>query len=205
MSDRKLQIMQKTKIISGILIIFFLTSMLMFTSCYTPGTISIIYSADYNNKEKLTKYDKYPFGQVKIPGNWILENYDPVNRTHFYRDSAQVYLGIGMVFCNQTPFYQKDMSDSLFLREYYEWDSKYWIEKIGASARIIEKDTINNTLLWNLKDDKNLNSFYLYGTKYHRAFYFLVSTDKWSDSEKINFLKTLYSNTEIYNCCENYY
>ena len=184
---------------------FLITGLLLSTSCFTPGTFTVIYSADYDSIEKVTNYDKYPFGHVKMPGEWILEKYDQSNRTHFYRDTNQVSVGIGMYFCSATPFYQKEMSDSTYIMEYYKWDSEYWKEQINGNARIVETDSLNNTILWNLKDDNKLNTFYLFGTRYHRSYYFYVSTDKWTDTEKISFLKTLYKNTEIYNCCENYY
>lgn len=182
-----------------ILTILFLIILCWLTSCYTSGTILISYSADYDPIENVTNYDKYPFGKVKMPGKWLLAKYDEVNRTHFYRNIDNVFLGITMAYCKQYTFYKNDMTENSFVRAFYEWDSKYLADEVNGTRAIVNIDSINHTILWNLTNDKEIDTYYLIGAKNGRAYVFLIATEEWSDEDEISFIKKLYINTYIYN------
>ena len=78
-----------------------------------------------------------------------------------------------------------------FVKAYYDWESDYFV-KLGYEAKIIETDQSNNYIIWRLWGQK-YDTYFLFGEREGRVSNFSVHiTDKWTEEEKVKFLKSIY-------------
>ena len=80
-----------------------------------------------------------------------------------------------------------------FVRKFYEWDANYLKEQTNGQLKILTENQEKNYLIWNLKNERGLNDYYLFGLKDKTAHSLKVTTAKWDEEKKVKFLERLFS------------
>lgn len=179
---------------------FILVTLISLASCATQST-SIIVGGEYNEKKNETEYFVIPYGSTKIPGEWTKTNYNQISRQQFFTNKDSIILAIAFGTINKYEFNTDgNLKGFTFIKAFYEWDSKYFVETHGLKRQIIEEDSLYNYMIYKIFDEKEKNGFntiFLIGEKNGRFSNFSInSTEKWTEEEKLRFLKMLYLPTE---------
>lgn len=175
---------------------FILIAIVFLTSCATQK-VSTIVGCDYNDKKNTTDYFVLPYGSVSIPGKWKKTNYNSVSRQQFFKNSDSIIIAIAFGPYDKYEFNADKTKKGLdFALVYYEWDSKYFVESHKLKREFIEKDSINNFVIYRIYGEKEgveFDTYFLVGERNGFVSNFsIMDTDKWYEKEKNDFLKRLY-------------
>lgn len=128
--------------------------------------------------------------EVKIPGKW-----EQLNKMD---DSGQTYLkneeGV-IIAVAQNPkkaysFFKSNKSDFDNVKAFYKWDSdfrkenRFPVEKLKENAK-------QQYIIWKFNED-NMDNVFLFGSSKANFLNLLVYSNLWQESEKIQFLESLY-------------
>ncbi len=181
---------------NSITIFFLLVISLFLTNCATQRTSTIV-GVDYNETKNETDYLVFPYGSVTIPGKWEKTNYNATSKQQFFRnqDSISIAIAFGR-FDNYKFNTDGSKKGHEFIKAYYEWDSKYFVDSYGVERQLFEDDSTNNFIIYRIygqSEKDNLNTYFLIGEKNGNISNFSIFfTDKWDEKEKIDFLKKLF-------------
>ena len=139
-----------------------------------------------------------PFGSVSIPGDWEKTNYNSVSGQQFFINKDSIRIAIAFNRFDKYEFNTTGLEKGYeFVKAFYDWDSKFFIDTYGLQSRVLEKDSINNFILYQihgLTHGSKVDTYFLVGEKNGNVNNFSIqTTDKWSEEEKIKFLKELYT------------
>ena len=176
----------------------FLLTIIVCVGCVVQRTSTIV-SCDYNRKKNQTNYIVFPYGSVSLPGKWEKGRYSEVSTQQFFINSDSVIIAIAFGLYNKYEFNQDGAKKGFdFVRAFYEWDSDYFVNTYGLKQDLIEENEINNYIIWRLYGDYNnshWDTYFLFGE--NNGFvrnYSIMTTDKWTVEQKIEFLKGIYGN-----------
>lgn len=183
----------KTSLIKTFLLLI-LTIIL--TNCATQRTSTLV-GGNYNETKNETDYFVLPFGSVILPGKWEKNDYNSISRQQFFRNQDSVIIAIAF---GRFDKYEFNMDGSQtgynFVKAYYEWDSKYFVDSHGLKRQVIESDSSNHFMVYRIFgqiEKGEFDTYFLIGEKNGNISNFSISdTDKWTESEKTNFLKNIY-------------
>ena len=174
---------------------FFLSILLLLTGCGSSKqatSTTVIEGGDYDAAKNVTEYFVFPYGSVSLPGKWDKGKYDQSNRQQFFRNEESVIVAIAFAPSNKYEF-NKDgsLKGHDFVEAFYKWESDYY-KPAGFECTILENDSATPYLLFKIVGD-DVNSVFLFGEKDGGVSNFSVqTTDKWTEAQKIQFLKTLF-------------
>lgn len=174
----------------------------LLVACNANKSVSIIVSDVYDSKNDITTFSKLPFGSCKLPGKWTKSSYNETSKQYFFKNKDTVSVAISINRNRQYPFYKENLKNNEFINLFYEWDSKFLADKNDGVRTIVNVDTLDSSILWRLSYSNEVNYYFIYGTENDKALTINVVTNKWSDSEKEDFLKKVYKSKEITNCCK---
>lgn len=171
--------------------------MIIFLAGCSSQRVSTIEGCDYNESKNQTDYFVLPFGSVSIPGKWEKTNYNNISGQQFFRNNDSIRIAIAF---NRFDKYEFNSDGSIkgyeFVKAFYEWDSKYFVDSYGLQRRVIENDSINCFIIYQIHgliNEAKFNTYYLIGDKNGNVNNLSISiTEKWTEGEKIEFLKKLY-------------
>lgn len=157
--------------------------------------MSTIVGGEYDEKEDVTNYFILPLGQVSLPGKWEKTTYSQVSKQQFFKNQDSINIAIAFGRINQFEFNAKgSLTGFDFLEGYYKWEKDYF-ESNGMKCPLIESDKTNNYLIYRIygnHDGSDLDTHVLISEKNGNVSNYSVNiTTKWSESEKIQFLKNL--------------
>jgi hypothetical protein len=178
--------------------------LMIVTSCTGSKSISTIESNHFDDKANLTTFTKSPLGSLSIPGKWTKISYNQVSMQHNFENADSVLTALAINQSTAYPFYKTNMTSNEVVKEFYEWDSKYLAENIQGTRTIIKQDTINHFILWQIKADNEkykVDNHYLFGSENGIIFTVFISTNKWTNEQKIEYLQTVYKNKTVRDCC----
>jgi len=164
-------------------------------SCATTKSTSILYSDNYDKTTDRTSVMIFPYGEIKVPGKWKKTRENTVSGQYFFigQDSARIAIALQpwdkYEFSHKNP----EVTTDNFVRKFYEWDANYLKEQTGGQLRIVKENKQNNYLIWNLSNQTKPQDYFLFGLKGKIAYNLNVTTDKWDEGKKINFLERLFS------------
>jgi len=166
------------------------------TNCATQRTSTLV-GGEYNQTKNETDYFVLPFGSVTLPGKWEKTNYNTISRQQFFRNQDSVIIAIAFGRFDKYEFNMNGLQTGYnFVKAYYEWDSKYFVDSHGLKRQNIESDSTNNFMVYRIFgqiEKGEFDTYFLIGEKDGNISNFSISdTDKWTESEKINFLKSLF-------------
>ncbi|MEN9444112.1 MAG: hypothetical protein RIS47_1002, partial [Bacteroidota bacterium] len=188
----------KTNLITTILLA---TMTILMTNCVTQSTSTIV-GGEFNRKKNETDYFVLPLGSVVLPGKWEKTNYQPTNRQQFFMNQDSVSIAIAFARFDKYEFNKKGSQTGFdFLKACYEWDSNYFVETHGLKRLLIESDSTNNFMVYRIFgqiEKGEFDTYFLIGDKNGNISNFSISsTTKWTESEKLDFLKGLFLQKKI--------
>ena len=175
-------------------ILFAMTILL--TNCANQITSTIV-GGNYNETKNETDYFVVPYGSVTLPGRWDKTNYNTISRQQFFRNQDSVIIAIAFGRFDKYEFNMNGSETGYnFVKAFYKWDSKYFVESHGLKRQVIESDSNNHFMVYRIfgkMEKENFDTYFLIGEKNGNISNFSISDmDKWTESEKINFLKNIY-------------
>ncbi len=173
-----------------------LSTSILLTNCATQRTSTIV-GGDYNETKNETDYFVFPYGSVTLPGKWDKTNYNTISRQQFFRNQDSVIIGIVFGRLNKYEFNMDGSKTGYnFVKAFYEWDSKYFVDSYGMKRQLLEKDSTSNFMIYRIYgqvEKREFDTYFLIGEKNGSTSNFSISdTDKWTENEKIDFLKNLF-------------
>lgn len=159
--------------------------------------VSTIEGRDYDESKNQTKYFALPYGSISIPGKWEKADYNNVSNQQFFTNNDSIRIAIAFNRFDKYEFSGDGSKKGYeFLKAFYEWDSNYFVDSYGLQRRIIENDSIDNFILYQIygfAKGAKFDTYFLVGEQNGNVSNFSVmTTDKWTEGEKTMFLKGLY-------------
>lgn len=173
-----------------------LIMIIFLTNCATQRT-STLAGEDYNEIKNETNYFVLPYGSVSLPGKWEKTNYNSISRQQFFRNQDSVTIAISFSRYNNYEF-NSDGSQIgyAFVKAYYEWDSKYFVESHGLKRQTLENDSVNNFMIYRIYgqiEKREFDTYFLVGEKKGNVSNFSISNcGEWAEGERTKFLKNLF-------------
>ncbi len=174
----------------------FLIVIVFLTSCATQKTTTLV-SCDYNKNKNQTEYLVFPYGSVSIQGEWNRTSYNQISKQQFFQNSDSVIISVAFGPISKYEFNTDNSKKGFdFVKAFYEWDSDYFENNYRLNQEIIESNEKDNFIIWRVFGENNdtyWNTYFLLGEKNNIASNFaIMKTDKWTEEEKTNFLKSMY-------------
>ena len=174
----------------------YFTLLVLMINCASQKT-SIIVGGEYNETKNETGYFVIPYGSVTIPGNWTKTNYTSTSRQQFFQNSDSINIAIAFSRFDKYTFNSDGRHKGYdFIRSYYEWDSKYFVETHGLQRQEMETDSINRFMTYRIFgniDKDEFDSYFLIGVKNGNITNISISdNEKWTEKEKLTFMKNLF-------------
>ncbi len=183
----------KTNLIKTLLLLL-LTIVL--TNCATQRTSTIV-GGEYNKTKNETNYFVLPYGSVTLPGKWEKTNYNTISRQQFFKNQDSVNIAIAFGRFDKYEFNKNGLQTGYnFVKAYYEWDSKYFVDSHGLERQMVESDSTNHFMVYRISgqiEKGKFDTYFLIGEKNGNISNFSISdTERWTDIEKTKFLKNLF-------------
>src|ERR1051326_7152552 len=177
-------------------IIITLIAPLLCTFTAFPQRTSTATGCDYDASKNITHYFVVPYGSADIPGKWEKEHYNKVSGQQFFTNKDSISLAIAFQSYKGYEFNPKGKLKGFdFVKAFYEWDSKYLIDRYELKRTILVSDSINRYIIYRIYGKQyqaSVDTYFLIGEKNGNTSNFSISiTDKWSENEKVEFLKKL--------------
>ena len=136
----------------------------------------------------------FPYGEIKVPGKWTKTRENAVSGQYFFigQDSTRIAIALQPWDKYEFSHNNPEVTTDNFVRKFYEWDAKYLKEQTGGQLRILKENKQNGYLIWNLSSGIKPQDYFLFGLKGKVAYNLNVTTDKWDEEKKINFLERLF-------------
>ena len=171
-------------------------TIIFLTSCYTQRASTIV-GYNYDKKKNQTDYFVFPYGSVSIPGEWTQTSYNQGAKQQFFRNSDSITISVSFGPCNKYEFNKDNSKKGFeFLTAYYEWDSEYFVNNYRLNEEKVESNEKDNYIIWRTFGENNntyWDTYFLFGEKKGFVSTFgIMKTDKWTEKEKIAFLKEMY-------------
>ncbi len=164
--------------------------------CVTKRTSTIV-SFDYDQAKNQTNYSVLPLGSVSMPGKWTKTRYNSVSNQQFFTNDESIEIAVAINRYDRYEFNEDGkVKGFAFVKAYYEWDSKYFVDQHGLKRSLLENDSLNNYLIYRIFSPTGagkIDTYFLIGERGGNTKNLSISyTDKWSESKKIEFLRDLF-------------
>jgi hypothetical protein len=138
----------------------------------------------------------FPYGQASISGKWERTNYNSVSKQQFFMNSDSIIIAIAFAPYNKYEFNKDGTKKGFeFIKAFYEWEAEYFAT-YNFDVEEIESDSTNHFIVWRLYGNYKgtfWGTYFLFGEKNGFVKNFAVmTTEKWTREEKIDFLKNMY-------------
>ncbi|MBP5501082.1 MAG: hypothetical protein J6Y05_10315 [Bacteroidales bacterium] len=170
---------------------FYVILAILLASCSSSNRISTLVGGEYDPKKDVTDYFVFPLGEVSLPGKWEKTNFfEPANQ-QFFMNQDSIPIAIGFTTADKYEFNaDKSLKGNDFVKALYDWDSGYWTTG-ELKSEILETDSTKQYIIYKLYGPK-VNTYVLIREKNGSVSNFSIHvTDKWTEREKIQFLKSL--------------
>ncbi|MGI6479089.1 MAG: hypothetical protein ACOX0M_06560 [Salinivirgaceae bacterium] len=152
------------------------------TNCVSQRT-STITGGNYNETKNETDYFVIPYGSVTLPGHWEKTSYNSISRQQFFRNQDSVIIAISFGRFDKYEFNMNGAEAGYnFIKAFYEWDSKYFVESHGLKRQVLESDSINHFMIYRIFgqiEKREFDTYFLIGEKNGNTSNFSISnTDK---------------------------
>ncbi len=163
---------------------------LLIVSCASNKT-SVLVGGDYNKERNETDYFVIPYGSVSLPGKWVKANYLQSSKQQFFVNKDTVTVAVSFGRTDKYEFNRNNAKKGFdFIEAYYKWEHDYFT-KSGLKVDRIESDQAKKYLIFRMHSPE-VDTYFLMGTTKGYTSNFSISTDKWTEEEKVEFLKNLF-------------
>ena len=172
-------------------------SNIIITNCVAQK-INTIESVKYDDTKNVTIYSVFPFGNVSINGEWAKTHFNSSSGQQFFINKDSVEIAISLNSYKNFEFnLHHPKSGFDFVKNYYDWDSKYFVDNSQLKREIIKQDSVNNYIIWRLFGENNgvyVDNLFLFGITNKTSKNFMIKTNKMDIDSKTNFLTNIYLN-----------
>lgn len=146
-------------------LIFILVGVILIQSCRTSKNSSQLVMGNTPNTSfvKVGENDT-----MKIPGQWNLSSKNILTNQYFFKNQDSIVISLSKNPVSKFPFHRIAMEDSLFVNEYYRWESDHYKEQ-GYIVKKIDDSKLKDYVVWTI-EDKSLKVSLLYGVKKDKAY-----------------------------------
>lgn len=174
----------------------YLTLLVLMTNCASHRTSTLV-GGEYNEIKNETDYFVIPYGSVTIPGKWRKTNYNSVSRQQFFQNSDSLIIAIAFNRFDNYEFNLYGEHKGIdFVKAYYEWDSKYFVDSHGLKREEMKIDSVNGFMTYRIFgqiEKREFDTYFLIGEKIGNITNISISdTDKWTENEKLTFMQSLF-------------
>jgi len=185
--------MNSRPILSRCFVVFSIACILW--SCSSSRYMSTIVGGEYDEKKDVTDYFVFPYGEVSLPGKWEKTAYNQVSRQQFFKNQNSISVAIAFGPLNKFEFNgDGSLKGFDFVEAYFKWEAEY-SESLGIKSQVFESDKTKKYMIYRFygkhNDDIVDNYFIVSANNGSYSSYTIYETDKWTESEKIQFLKNL--------------
>lgn len=135
----------------------------------------------------------FPYGSVTLPGKWTETHYNNVSGQQFFRNADSVEFAVALNSWNRYEFYRQGMTAMEFVKAFYEWESVYFQEQTGCQVKIVKDAGDRDMILWNIRRDPTINTYYLFGLRNKIVYNLSIKTRTWDEETIAAFLEKAYS------------
>ena len=101
--------------------------------------------AEIITKQKTDRLFCYSLWFSNFPGHWEKTSYNSISRQQFFRNQDSVIIAISFGRFDKYEFNMNGAEAGYnFIKAFYEWDSKYFVESHGLKRQVLESDSINH-------------------------------------------------------------
>ena len=177
-------------------ILLFIVLIFALSSC-TSQKVSSIVGSNYDETKNETHYFVLPYGSAVFSGKWEKGNYNTISKQQFFTNEDSINMAIAFGRFDNYEFNSDGSKVGYdFVKSFYEWDSKYFVDSHNLNRECIENDSINNYILYRIFGDIEKGRFdthFLIGEKNGNTSNFSISNnDNWTANKKIEFLRKLF-------------
>lgn len=155
---------------------------------------STITGINYNKKKDRTEYLVFPYGSIHLPGRWKKEEYIKSSRQQAFRNDS-VFVLAALLPCDKFEFSEPGLEGFAFVQKYYKWEAEFNSNKRQLTTERLVEDSLENYIVFKVFGN-NINNTFLFGARGCSVFGISVSTSKWTEEQKILFLKNVYLEKE---------
>lgn len=113
---------------------------------------STLESVNFDKKKNVTTYMIFPFGTVYLKGKWEEVKFNNVSKQKTFRNADSIEILVCINDCKNYEFNNdRKATNEKFIERFYTWEKEYFEQNPNLKVTIIEQDTINNYLIWNIK------------------------------------------------------
>lgn len=157
----------------------------------------MLVGVEYNEIKDETDYIVIPYGSVTVPGKWRKTNYNTVSRQQFFQNSDSLIIAIAFSRFDKYEFNIDGENKGLdFVKAYYEWDSKYFVDEHRLRRKEMKIDNANGFMTYRVFgqiEKEEFDTYFLIGEKNGIITNISISnTDKWTESKKLTFMENLF-------------
>ena len=167
-----------------------LLAIVLLTGCASQKLATIV-GGEYDATKDATEYFVFPLGKTELPGKWEKGRFSQVSGQQFFHNQDSNVVAVAF---NRFDSYEFNQNGSLkgfdFIQGFYEWDSKYF-ENQGFTIQIIESNREKNYIIYRVYDQEEDVYFLISEKNGNVGNFSTCSTEKWTENEKVAFLKTL--------------
>lgn len=166
-------------------------AIMLLTGCASQR-ISTIVGGEYDATKDATEYFVFPLGKTELPGKWEKSRYSQVSGQQFFHNQDSIVVAVAF---NRYDSYEFNQNGSLkgfgFIQGFYEWESKHF-DNQGFTIQILESDREKNYIIYRVYGPKDDVYFLIAEKNGNVGNFSTISAEKWTENEKIAFLKTLF-------------
>lgn len=174
------------------LFLILLTVCTLYSCGSAKQATTTIVGGDYNEKKDVTEYFVFPYGRVSIPGKWEKTTYNSYSRQQFFCNDDSVIIAIAFGTIDKFEFNSDGLIKGYeFVKAYYKWEEEYFVNN-GLECKILDSDSEKNYIVFKAFG-RGFDTVLLFGEKNGFTSNFSVNiTDKWTEEQKVVFLKSLF-------------
>lgn len=109
-------------------------------------------------------YTVSPYGSLALPGQWTAGKYAKASRNQYFYRSDTTTMIVSIDACRNQPFARDGIDGFEFVRRYYEAESKYQVQLLEQTPRVLIEDKENKYMLWTVHSD-GIDQYFLAGVK----------------------------------------
>lgn len=169
-------------------------SALCWSGCSPSKNVSVIYGDNFDRNNNVTTVTIFPYGAIKIPGQWKKTHESNISQQYFFTGPDSVTFAVALNPWDGFEFSGPQVTKENFLRSFYEWDSNYLREQTRGKVELIKEDKVANFIIWSLKKPVGRPEIFLFGVKGETAYNLYFASDVWETSKQVDLLESIYRN-----------
>lgn len=165
---------------------------ILFTGFFAKAQDASTTAARYNKIKNQTVLRLLPLSNIIIPGKWTQTSYNPTTRQYFFDNGDSTIIAVAKSGVGSYALHSTGQTDSAFVTSCYHRDSQFWAQK-GIMVKALVDDAGLGYMVWQATGDaEHINYVFVYGIKNSIFYNFLVTSTRWNNAKKEQFITNLF-------------